>query len=421
MSKKPSIFFHYHLDDHPYFIELYKYLPRSIKKVTQIYHSGDQQLVGELVAKKQGEWLEECQLYIPLAGPNFWNDDPCYELHETALALRNKKKFIPILVAAHLDNETTYTDIKVLPALDQTLAATGNAATYTAIAKALSTIIQSLFAKEDQSEMIQLFKESVFRLNYREQKKEVYEHYKRLNQHFHRLQITFLQGTPYCGHNLLIDILRKEYHIEMETEPEAIPLDMTNLQAAGLWRELKNALLLKDVPYDKPLEIAQNINQRLQLEHIVLRFENFGQCDKDAVLACIRDFWFQLNHQLENADPEKPPHSLFIFILDKSLTFSYSLADFERPEAAEIQSKILQLLPIISPLTAAELSIWVDSLFDVEGLKYRPLYDKLCGCTPRIIPRNEANGVFVRQAIENMTRLLELEAYQSEIIESLKL
>lgn len=387
----------------------------------EIFHSGDQQLIGEDRAKRQGEWLDKCHLYIPLAGPNFWNDDPCYELHELALGLRNRKKFVPILVADHLDNETTYGDILVLPASGQTLAADGDAATYTAIAKTLSPIIQSLFAEEDQSEMIQLFQESVFRLNYREQKKEVYEHYKRFNQNFHRLQITFLQGTPSCGHNLLIDILRREYQIEMETEPEAIPLDMTNLQAAGLWRELKNALLLKDVPYNKPEEIAQNINQRLELEPIVLRFENFGQCDKNAVLACIRDFWFQLNYQLEKAKPQKPPHSLFIFILDKSLTFSYSLADFQRPEAVDIQGKILQLLPIISPLTASELSIWVESLFDAEGLKYRPLYDKLCGCTPSIIPDDQGRGVFVRQAIENMTKLLQLEAHKSEIIESLKL
>lgn len=378
-------------------------------------------LVGENKVEKQKAWLEESQLYIPLAGPNFWNDDPCFELHEEALKLKDQKKFIPILVADHLDNETSYADIQVLPAAGTTLATSGDAATYTAIAKTLTPVIQSLFSEEDKSEMIQLFKESIFRLNYREQKKEVYSHYKRLNQHFHRLQITFLQGTPNCGHNLLIDILRQEYQIEMETDPEAIPLDMTNLQAAGLWRELKNALLLKDVPYNKPGEIAQNINQRLQLEHIVLRFENFGQCDRQAVLACIRDFWYQLNSQLEKANPQKPPHSLFIFILDKRLTFSYSLEDFRRPEATEIHSKILQLLPIISPLSKEELGIWVESLFDAEGLKYRPLYDKLCGCSPSIIPDNQSDGVFVRHAIENMAALLELEAHKSEIIESLKL
>ena len=421
MSKQASIFFHYHPDDHKYFLELYKYLPRSVKKVTQIFHSGDQALVGENRSEKQLEWLSHCQLYIPLAGPNFWNDDPCFELHEEALKVRDKKKFIPILVADHLDNESTYTDIQVLPGAGKFLSNSGDSGTYTAIAKSLTPVIQSLLAEEDKTAMIQLFKESVFRLNYREQKKEVYKHYKALNQHFHRLQITFLQGTPYCGHNLLIDILRREYQIEMETEPEAIPLDMTNLQAAALWRELKNALLLKDVPYNKPEEIAQNINQRLQLEHIVLRFENFGQCDKNAVLQCIRDFWFQLNHQLGKANPQKPPHSLFIFILDRSLSFSYSLDDFKRPEASNVHSKVLQLLPIISPLTEEELSIWVESLFDAEGLKYRPLYDKLCGCSPNIIPANHNDGVFVRQAIENMAALLELEAYKSEIIESLKL
>lgn len=421
MSKQASIFFHYHPDDHKYFLELYKYLPRSVKKVTQIYHSGDKVLVGENRSEKQLEWLSDTQLYIPLAGPNFWNDDPCYELHEEALKLRDKKKFIPILVADHLDNDSTYTDIQVLPEAGKFLSSSGDAGTYTAIAKTLTPIIQSLFAEEDKSAMIQLFKESVFRLNYREQKKKVYNHYKKLNQHFHRLQITFLQGTPYCGHNLLIDILRRTYQIEMETEPEAIPLDMTNLQAPALWRELKNALLLKDVPYNRPEEIAQNINQRLQLEHIVLRFENFGQCDRNAVLQCIRDFWFQLNYQLEKANPQKPPHSLFIFILDRSLTFSYSLDDFKRPEASDIHSQILQLLPIISPLTEEEFTIWVESLFDAEGLKYRPLYDKLCGCSPNIIPETQSDGVFVKQAIENMAAFLELEAYKSEIIESLKL
>ncbi|MBX2871039.1 MAG: hypothetical protein KTR30_03040, partial [Saprospiraceae bacterium] len=124
---------------------------------------------------------------------------------------------------------------------------------------------------------------------------------------------------------------------------------------------------------------------------------------------------------LEKSNPQKPPHSLFIFILDRSLTFSYSLDDFKRPEASNIHSKVLQLLPIISPLTEEELAIWVESLFDAEGLKYRPLYDKLCGCSPSIIPDTQSNGVFVKQAIENMAALLELEAYKSEIIESLKL
>ncbi|NRB47077.1 MAG: hypothetical protein HRU41_05350 [Saprospiraceae bacterium] len=421
MSKQASIFFHYHPDDDKYFRELYKYLPRSVKKVTQIYHSGDKVLVGENRAEKQMEWLAECQLYIPLAGPNFWNDDPCYELHEEALKVREKKKFIPILVADHLDNEASYTDIQVLPEAGKFLDSDGTAETYTAIARTLDPVIQSLFAKEDKSAMIQLFTESVFRLNYKEQKRTVYDHYKKLDKHFHRLQITFLQGTPHCGHNLLIDILRRTYQIEMETEPEAVPLDMTNLQAPALWRELKNALLLKDVAYDKPEEIAQNINQRLQLEHIVLRFENFGQCDKKAVLQCIRDFWFQLNSQLEKVSPQKPPHSVFIFILDRSLNFSYSLDDFKRPEDANQHSKVLQLLPIISPLTEEEFTIWVESLFDAEGLKFRPIYDKLCGCSPNIIPEDQSDGVFVKQAIENMAAFLELGPYKSEIIESLKL
>ena len=188
MSKQASIFFHYHPDDHKYFLELYKYLPRSVKKVTQIYHSGDKVLIGENRSEKQMEWLADCQLYIPLAGPNFWNDDPCYELHEEALKIREKIKFIPILVAAHLDNETAYTDIQVLPEADKFLASTGTAETYTAIAKTLTPVIQSLFAEEDKSAMIQLFKESVFRLNYKAQKKTVYDHYKKLNKHFHRLQ-----------------------------------------------------------------------------------------------------------------------------------------------------------------------------------------------------------------------------------------
>ncbi|NET32273.1 MAG: hypothetical protein F6K19_09740 [Cyanothece sp. SIO1E1] len=396
-------------------------MPRSVKKVVQIYHSGDKVLVGEDRSEKQLEWLSACQLYIPLAGPNFWNDDPCYELHGEALKLRDKKKFIPILVADHLDNESTYTDIQVLPAAGKFLASSGDSGTYTDIAKTLTPIIQSLLAEEDKSAMIQLFKESVFQLNYKEQKEKVYSLYKKLDQHFNRLQITFLQGTPNCGHNLLIDILRRDYQIEMETEPEAIPLDMTNLQAPALWRELKNALLLKDVPYNKPEEIAQNINQRLELEHIVLRFENFGQCDKHAVLQCIRDFWFQLNHQLKKANPQKPKHSLFIFILDRSLTFTYSLDDFKGPESSDEHSKVLQLLPTISPLKEDELNIWVQFLFHAEGLKYRPLYDKLCGCSPSIIPNEESDGVYVRQAIENMAALLELEAHKSEIIESLKL
>ncbi len=337
-----------------------------------------------------------------------------------------KIQLSPILLQEHLDANEVYEDIQVWPKKDKPLSSIDDKSeldeTLNKIAKEIREKVQNLLVpQEDKSEMIQLFQESLFRLNYRDQKEKVYDHYQELQEDFQRLQITFLQGTPNCGHNLLINILRREYQIEMETEPQPIPLELTNLKPPALWRELKLALLQENVPYNKPKEIAQNINERLQLEHIVLRFENFGQCKGNAVLQCIRDFWFELNHQLEKANPEKPPYSLFIFILDRSLAFRYSLDDFKHPKASEAHKKILQLLPIISPVTQEEFNKWVEILFDAEGLKYRPLYYKLCGCSPSIIPEEESDGVYVKNAIEKMATFLELEAYKSDIIESLKL
>lgn len=424
MSKTTNIFFHYHSDDKDYFEELVKYLPRSVKKTINILHSGDPALTGQDAQQVQQNWLKTCQLYIPLASPNYWSSDDCYELHELARAQSASFKMTPILLAPHLDSDEEYKDIQVLPTNNQTIIQIPEdqrAAVYTEIAKTLLPIFQSLLSNEDKTDLIKLFTESVYALNYREQRKEVYSRYKALGQHFNALNIIFLQGTPHCGHHLLINILRKEYDIVMETEPEPIPLDMTNLKPEGLWRELKTALLLKNVPYNKPEEIAANIYNRLMIEPIVLRFENFGQCDREAVLACIRAFWFQLNAQLEQASIKKPPHSLFIFIIDKNLTFTYTLDDFKHSAAADHHTKVLQLLPMISPLTEEEVNLWIESLFDIENRKFRGLYDKLCSCLTNIIPQEEVNGVYVRPAIEKMTDLLELGSFKNEIIESLKL
>ncbi|MEZ5039238.1 MAG: hypothetical protein R2828_05085 [Saprospiraceae bacterium] len=424
MSKTTNIFFHYHPDDQSYYEELVKYLPRSVKKIIQIQHAGDPQLVGQDAQQIQQSWLMACQLFIPLASPNYWASDDCYEIHELAKAHPKQIRMIPILLEPHLDSSTEYQDIQVLPSHDKTIIQIPEeqrAAAYTEIVKTILPIIQGLLSNEDKTDLIKLFTESVYALNYRDQREEVYKNYKQFGQHFNPLNILFLRGTAHCGHHLLINILRKEYDIIMETEPEPIPLDMTNLKPEGLWRELKTALLLKDVPYNKPEEIAMHIYNRLTIEPIVLRFDNFGQCDKEAVLTCIRTFWFQLNTQLEKASTKKPPHSLFIFILDKSLTFTYSLDDFKAATAADQHTKVLQLLPLISPLTEGEVNKWVDLLFTMEGRKFRALYDKLCGCTTHIVPQEEINGVYIRQAIEKMTDLLELSAYKDEIIESLKL
>lgn len=433
MGNKLKIFFHYHPDDEKHFSDLFKQIPRSIKRsaLYEILHPG---LIkaGQDRKKTFQNWINSCALFIPLSSGDYWGttlgEEEYLPIHDQALALRKQHKLviIPIILGTNIDANEAYQDIAVLPTNGKTIGSitdlNARDEVWTQIAGEIRAETQKLPERtDDKSSLIQVFSESIYRLNYREQKKEVYDHYKTLSHKFNRLNILFLQGTPFCGHNLLIDILRKEYQIEMETEPEAIPLDMTNLQAKGLWRELKNALLLKDVPYNKPAEIAQNIHQRLEIEHIVLRFENFGQCDRAAVLACIKAFWYELNLQLEKVSGQKPKHSLFIFILDKSLKFSYSLADFKPATDTDQHGKVLQLLPVISPLTEAEFNLWVQSLFDLDGLKFRKIHEKLCGCTSTIIPAEQVDGVYVRQAIEQMADLLELSAHKNEIIQQLKL
>lgn len=431
MGNKLKIFFHYHPNDEKHFSDIFKQLPRSIRKETicQILHPG---LISAGQDRKQTyqNWIESCALFIPISTSDYWGTDlgekEYIPFHDQALEKAGKLATVPIIVQSHVDADEVYEDMQVLPTDRKPISTIADEyareEVWKQVAQSIRDKVQTLSDTiDDHSDLIQLFSESIYRLNYREQKREVYDHYKTLSHNFSRLNILFLQGTPFCGHHLLIDILRKEYQIEMETEPEAIPLDMTNLQAKGLWRELKNALLLKDVPYNKPAEIAQNIHQRLEIEHIVLRFENFGQCDKLAVLACIKMFWYELNSQLEKVSTKPPKHSLFIFILDKSLKFSYSLADFKPAADTEQHSKVLQLLPIISPLTEAEFTLWVESLFDLDGLKFRKIYEKLCGCSGDIIPAEQADGVYVRQAIEQMTDLLELSAHKNEIIQQLKL
>jgi hypothetical protein len=72
-------------------------------------------------------------------------------------------------------------------------------------------------------------------------------------------------------------------------------------------------------------------------------------------------------------------------------------------------------------LTEAEFDLWVKPLFDLDGIKFRELHEKLCGCGSQIIPAEQVDGVYVRQAIEQMTDLLELSAHKNEIIQQLKL
>lgn len=434
MGNKLKIFFHYHPNDEKHFSDIFKQLPRSIRKesICEILHPG---LISAGQNRKQTyqSWIDTCNLFIPISTSDYWGTDLGEEeyipFHDQALGKAKKLATVPIIVQSHVDADEVYEDMQVLPTNRKPISTIADEyareEVWKHVAQEIRSKVQTLSdTTNDNSDLIQIFSESIYRLNYREQKKEVYDHFKNLSNNFkfNRLNILFLQGTPFCGHNLLIDILRKkEYNIEMETEPEAIPLDMTNLQAKGLWRELKTALLLKDVPYNKPAEIAQNIHQRLNIEHIVLRFENFGQCDKNAVLACIKTFWYELNSELEKISSQPPKHSLFIFILDKSLKFSYSLADFKPTADTDQHNKVLQLLPVISPLTEAEFDLWVKPLYDLDGTKFRELHEKLCGCGSQIIPADQADGVYVRQAIEQMADLLELSAHKNEIIQQLKL
>ena len=431
MGNKLKIFFHYHPNDEKHFSDIFKQLPRSIRKETicEILHPG---LIsaGQDRKKTYQNWIDSCTLFIPISTSDYWGTDlgeaEYIPIHDQALEKADKLTTIPIIVQSHVDADEIYEDLQVLPINRKPISTIADEyareEVWKQIAQEIRSKVQTLSnTTNDNSDLIQLFSESIYRLNYREQIDQVYDHYEILSHDFNRLNVLFLQGTPFCGHNLLIDILRKEYQIEMETEPEAIPLDMTNLQAKGLWRELKTALLLKDVPYNKPAEIAQNIHQRLEIEHIVLRFENFGQCDRDAVLACIKAFWYELNSQLEKVSSQPPAHSLFIFILDKNLKFSYSLADFKPATDTDQHNKVLQLLPEISQLTKAEVNLWVQLLFSMDGLKYRGLHKKLCGSINNIIPAEQADGVYVRQAIEQMIDLLELSAHKNEIIQQLKL
>ena len=102
MGNKLKIFFHYHPNDEKHFSDIFKQLPRSIRKETicEILHPGSIS-AGQDRKKTYQSWIDSCALFIPISTSDYWGTDlgeaEYIPIHDQALEKSDKLATMPII------------------------------------------------------------------------------------------------------------------------------------------------------------------------------------------------------------------------------------------------------------------------------------------------------------------------------------
>lgn len=423
MSQGANIFFLYDSEDQVFFDNIRKHLGRAVRKMNT-FRTPESPEPGSDITAQWRQYLEEADLVVLLASADYWNSEICDVLHDEVMERFEQAQLplVPVLVRDHLWQDEL-PDIRVLPK-DETpinrFPDDQQDSVLKEIAAEIKKLIEKAGARQDFQSQIELLTRSLFYLNYQEQKETVYDYYHQLGDRFNPLNIFLVRGTERCGHHLLIDILRKEYQIGLETPPLPIPLDLVGRSVDALWYELRNALDLRDLgPYDKE-GIAGRILARLEYEHITLLFEHIERCHRQETLPIINGFWHELNNHLERLNPNRTPHRFFLFINDRACEqHEYRPEEFYPDPAEEPAMKVVQLLPTIKRVKRNDVDLWLAKIFDA-GLDIREeLWSVLKDKSGEIIETPE--GHYIKDAVTKIIDQLPVKEKKAEILAKLKL
>lgn len=417
LSNGANIFFLYDPADAGAYDALKKHLGRAVRKMNTLRSSAEVPPGADTLAAWH-QFLDEADLVILLASADYWVSELCEAIHDELME-RFKQQQVPLVPVLVRDHDWTeeLPGLSVLPKDERPVNSLPDEQQDTAlkdIAVEIKTLIKKAGAQEDLQSQTDLLKKSLFYFNYQAQRETVYDYYHRLGESFNPLNIFLVQGTERCGHRLLIDILRQEYEIGLESPPLPVPLDLVGRSVDALWYELRNALNLRDLdPYDKE-GIAGRILSRLEYEHITLLFEHIERCHRQEILPCINGFWFELNGYLQRLNPQQTPHRFFLFINDRACEqFEYQLQQFYPQNTGMSAPEVVQLLPSIRRVKQEDLNLWMSKIFDA-GLDYRELWKLLKDKSDHIL--EEPEGQYVRDAVAKIIDQLPLKTQKAEIL-----
>jgi hypothetical protein len=422
MSQGANIFFLYDPEDKVFFEDIRKHLGRAVRKMNTFW-TPESPAPGADTTAQWKQYLEGADLVVLLASADYWNSEICDAIHDEVLERFEQEQLalVPVLVRDHLWRDEL-PDIQVLPKDERPIHSFPDDqqdSVLKDIASEIKKLIEKAGARQDLHSQMELLTRSLFYFNYQEQKETVYDYYHQLGDRFNPLNIFLVRGTERCGHHLLINILRKEYRIGLESPPLPIPLDLVGRTVDALWYELRNALHLRELdPYDKE-GIAGRILARLEYENITLLFEHIERCHRQEILPVINGFWYELNGYLERLNPERTPHRFFLFINDRACgQFEYKLEQFYPESLDALPAKVVQLLPSIKRVKRNDVDMWLSKIFDA-GLDYRELWTALKDKSGEIV--EAPDGHYVKDAVTRIIDRLPVKDRKAEILAQLKL
>jgi hypothetical protein len=113
--------------------------------------------------------------------------------------------------------------------------------------------------------------------------------------------------------------------------------------------------------YNNLQSIGNYVIQRLQIEPILIRFDDIHLVKKESI-DVIKTIWEQLYRYI-NGRGITFKHQIFVFVTDRSGDDAdYSKQEFSSPEYAPICDRILCILPKIKFLNKADMTTWLSYL-----------------------------------------------------------
>ena len=420
MSQKVNILALYESADTEFYTPIQKQFQPIVKRISAGINTSADIPAGDARAHLTG-LLEEADLVIPIISGDYWNGELFEWLHDSMMEKfkRGDITLMPVIARPNLMWEQEFEDIQVWPKNENdrplsTLDPAKQEDRHAKIARDIIDNVQQLLTRAKDGSEAELLTKCLYKLNYYPQKQDIHQFYQQLGNRFNPLNIFLINGTAECGHELLIECIRRDHDIKTEMDPERIPLDYLNPRPRALWHEVRQALQLP--PQEgSPEKVARMICERLRHESILLRFDNIGACQREEMLKAVNQFWHELNGFMESADPAQLPNQLFIFIIDKHADYRYQADDFRT--SGDLHQRLVRLLPTLQPVSSQDLDRWLDFLFD-QGEPQRSLSNKLRQGQQQIVPED---GVYIQSAIEKIIDQLQLQSHKTEIMKRLNL
>lgn len=169
-----------------------------------------------------------------------------------------------------------------------------------------------------------------------------------------RYNLTMIEGTDRCGQGLLLDRLagylpEKYERFDIDFRASEAPIQ----EEASLYMKLSEFLI--QTPLDKPDIVISILGEKLKNQDILIALEDVSISKKEepasSNLEIIAGFWKKVNALLPQEEEIAPPHSLYVFVVNRAshcgISFEGVDVGISNPLGGSI---ILQISPIDEPV-----------------------------------------------------------------------